>query len=201
MDFTKIIESLEKKGYTVKEFQTKEEAAAYMNTAIDGKSVGIGGSVTVHEMGLFPLLNTHNTVYWHHEKPENMSVNETRIAAMRSQIYISSVNGIAETGEIINIDGGGNRVAGTSFGPEKIFYVTGENKIAPDMEKAIWRARNIASPLNAQRLGRKTPCAVNGDKCYDCSSPERICCNMQILLKKPMGAQYEVVLIHESLGY
>ena len=153
------------------------------------------------DMNLFEMLSDHNVVYWHDEKPEDMTVMETRTAATRAEVYISSVNGISEAGEIVNIDNTGNRVAAISYGPSKIYLVIGTNKIASDLERAIYRARNIASPLNAKRLNRKTPCAVKGDKCYDCNSPERICRNLSILWSKPTGADYEVILIKEELGF
>ena len=180
-DFTKLKNNLENIGYKVSVFDTKEDAAKYMDSSINGKVVGFGGSVTLREMNLFKMLSTHNTVYWHDEKPENMTVMETRTAASQAEIYISSVNGISEQGEIINIDNTGNRVAAISYGPSKIYLVIGENKVAPDYESALFRARNIAAPLNAQRLKRKTPCAANADKCYDCKSPERICRNLSVL--------------------
>ena len=115
---------------------------------------------------------------------------------------LTSVNGLAETGELINIDGTGNRVASTIFGHEEVYFLVGSNKIAPDYDAALWRARNVASPKNAQRLGKKTPCAVRGDKCYDCKSPERICRALAVLWEKPTGiGRAEVVLIDEPLGY
>ena len=77
----------------------------------------------------------------------------------------------------------------------------GENKLAPDYDKALWRARNIAGPLNARRLGRKTPCAVKADRCYDCRSPERICRELVVLWQCPIGMDIDIVLIHEKLGY
>lgn len=200
-DFTTLKNNLEEKGYIVTVFETKEKATEYINSQIVGKVVGFGGSVTLHEMNLFEALKTHNTVYWHDKKPENMTVAETRKAATKAEIYISSVNGISEMGEIINIDNTGNRVAAISFGPDKVYLVVGENKVAPDYESALYRARNIASPLNAKRLNRKTPCAEKGDKCYDCKSPERICRNLSVLWDKPTGAEYEVILIKENLGY
>ena len=126
---------------------------------------------------------------------------KARLAATRSEIYISSVNAISESGEIVNIDRVGNRVAGISFGPEKVYFLVGINKITPDLDSAIYRARNVAAPLNAKRLKLKTPCAKKADKCYDCKSPDRICCNMSIFLHKPIGREYEVVLINEPLGY
>ena len=80
--------------------------------------------------------------------------------------------------------------------------MVGSNKIAPDYDSALWRARNIASPKNAQRLGRKTPCAVKGDRCYDCQSPERICRALAVLWAKPTGIdQMEVILVDQELGY
>ncbi len=200
-DFTKLKVNLENKGYRVSVFDKKEDAAQYLDGQIDGKTVGFGGSVTLHEMNLFGMLSTHNTVYWHDEKPENMTVMETRTAATRAEIYISSVNGISEQGEIVNIDNTGNRVAAISYGPSKIYLVVGANKVAKDYEAALFRARNIAAPLNAKRLNRKTPCALNGDKCYDCKSPERICRNLSVLWDKPTGAEYELILVEEHLGY
>ena len=103
----KLKQSLETKGYQVSIFENKELAAAYLNSQIDQKIVGLGGSVTIHQMDLYTLLSEHNTVYWHDKKPENMTVMETRTAAARGDIYISSVNGISENGEIVNIDNTG----------------------------------------------------------------------------------------------
>lgn len=200
-DFTKLKNNLENKGYWVSVFDTKEAAGEYLDGQINKKVVGFGGSVTLHEMNLFSMLSTHNTVYWHDKKPENMTGMETRTAAAHAEIYISSVNGISEQGEIVNIDNTGNRVAAISYGPSKVYLVIGSNKVVPDYAAALFRARNIAAPLNAKRLNRKTPCAVNGDKCYDCNSPERICRNLSVLWDKPTGAEYEVILIQEHLGY
>ena len=200
-DVTKLKDNLEQKGYQVSVFDTKEAAAEYLDSQIHEKTVGFGGSVTLHQMNLFAMLSKHNTVYWHDEKPEEMSVMETRTAASRAEVYISSVNGISEQGEIVNIDNTGNRVAAISYGPTQIYLVIGANKVTPDYESALYRARNVAAPLNAKRLNRKTPCAVNGDKCYDCNCPERICRNLSVLWNKPTGAEYEVILIRESLGY
>lgn len=200
-DFSKIKKNMESMGYKVNVFDRKEDAAAYIDSQIDGKTVGFGGSVSLHQLNLFSLLETHNTVYWHDEKPAHMSVMETRTAATRAEVYISSVNGISEKGEIVNLDNTGNRVAAITYGPEKVFLVIGRNKIAPTLEDAIYRVRNVASPLNAKRLNRKTPCAANGDKCYNCQSPERICRNLSIFLDRPTGVEYDIVFVDEDLGY
>ena len=89
----------------------------------------------------------------------------------------------------------------TLYGHKKVYLVAGSNKIAPDLAGAIDRSRNIASPLNAKRLGKKTPCAVKADKCYDCKSPERICRGLSVFWEAPTGSEYEVILIDEKLGY
>ncbi len=201
MDFTKLKNNLECLGYNVSEFNHADEATEYLSKQMSNRSIGIGGSVTVEEMKLYDALASHNKVYWHMRLPENMSAMEIRRKANRADIYISSVNGIAETGEIINIDNTGNRVSAISFGHDKVYLVIGENKIASNYEDALYRARNIAAPLNAKRLEVKTPCAVKGDKCYDCKSSQRICRNISVLCRKPTGCEYEVILIHEKLGY
>ncbi len=200
-NFTKLKENLEKKGYAVSVFECKNCATEYLKKEISGKTVGFGGSVTLDKMNLFEALSENNTVYWHDKKPEDVTVMEARRLSSGAQVYISSVNGISENGEIVNIDNTGNRVAAISFGPQKVYLVVGANKVAETLEDAICRARNVASPLNAKRLNRNTPCACNADKCYDCKSNERICRILSILMEKPTGAEYEVVLINEELGY
>ncbi len=116
-------------------------------------------------------------------------------------MYISSLNGVSENGELINIDGGGNRAASTLYGHRKVYFLVGSNKIAPDYEAALWRARNIAAPLNARRLEKKTPCVRTG-RCMNCSSPERICRALVVLWEKPaLIDEVEVVLIDQSLGF
>ena len=193
--FDTVKQNLETRGFSVRTFATAAEAAAYLNEAIDGKTVGFGGSVTLKDMGLYELLGSHNEVHWHW-----VNGPEERKAAMGTQVYLSSANGLAETGEIINIDGSGNRVASTLYGHEKVYLVIGRNKLAPTYDEALWRARNIASPKNAQRLGRKTPCAVKGDRCYDCKSPDRICRGLVVLWGPMMGMETEVILVDEDLG-
>ena len=130
-----------------------------------------------------------------------LHISERLSSATGAQVYLTSVNGAAETGELINIDGTGNRVASGLFGHEKVYFIVGRNKVAPDYDAALWRARNIAAPKNAQRLGRNTPCAAKGDRCYDCKSPERICRALVVYWEKPGSMDMEVVLVDEDLGY
>lgn len=195
------IASLRKRGFSVAYFDTAAEAADYLDRSIDGKTIGVGGSVTLQEMGLYDKLSTHNQMFWHWYASPDVSMQETHRMAATAQIYLSSANAIAATGEILNIDGTGNRVASTLYGHEKVYIVAGVNKIAENYDAALWRARNIASPKNAQRLAKKTPCALKGDKCYDCSSPERICRGLVVLWEPMLSMETEVVLVGESLGY
>lgn len=194
-DFETLRKNLEENGFEVSCFATAAEACDYLDKKLDGKTVGHGGSVSLQEMGLLDRLESHAVLYRH--QPGNIPA-----GAATAQAYLCSVNGLAETGEIINIDATCNRVSSEMYGHEELYLVVGKNKIAPDYDAALWRARNIAAPLNAKRLGRKTPCAVRGDKCYNCNSPERICRALTVLWKKPFGIKRaEVVLVDQDLGY
>lgn len=195
-DLQKAAAALEQRGYTVRVFSKGAEAAAYLNEAIHGVSVGIGGSVTVQELGLYELLQSHNTVYWHWKQEADAA----RKNAMTAEVYLSSVNALAESGELVNIDGVGNRAAGILFGHRTVYLLVGRNKLTKTYEDAVWRARNVAAPQNAKRLGRKTPCAAGGDRCYDCKSPERICRGMVTLWGPMAGMHTEVLLVDEDLG-
>ena len=199
MDTGAFEENLRKRGIVLKVFDTKEDAASYLTQTIKGKTVGFGGSMTLEEMGLYEKLKPENTLYWHWRK--EMTGDEAKAKAYTADVYITSLNGVAETGELVNIDGSGNRVAATLTKHECVYFVVGENKMAPDLHSAIHRARNVASPLNAHRLHRKTPCAVKADRCYDCKSPERICRGMVVLWEAVANMEMEVVLIDQDLGY
>ena len=198
-DFSRVKQNLEARGFRVSVFATAAEAADYLDSAVDNTSVGFGGSVTLEQMGLYERLERHDRVNWHWRPTVDGA--DARQAAMTAEHYITSVNGLAETGELINIDGTGNRVASTLYGHKKVWFVVGRNKLAPTYEEALWRARNIAAPKNAQRLGRKTPCAVKADHCYDCKSPERICRGLVVLWEAIGSMEMEVVLVDEALGY
>jgi len=193
--FDTVQKNLEARGFQVRQFATGAEAAAYVNAALDQTTVGIGGSQTVQAIGLYDLLSSHNQVHWHW-----VDGPEAREKAAFTDAYITSANGLAETGEIINIDGAGNRAASTLYGHQTVYYIIGRNKLAPTYDEALWRARNIASPKNAQRLGKKTPCAVKGDRCYDCKSPDRVCRGLVVLWGPMMGQTAEVLLVDEDLG-
>ena len=194
-----LVENLQRHGFQSKIFQTKEEAKNYISKSVCNQTVGIGGSKTVEELGLYEILGKKNTVSWHWKQKPADAYHQSAAA----NVYISGANAISETGEIVNIDGIGNRLSGTLFGHEKVIFIVGSNKIEPDLERAIQRARNVAAPLNARRLGVKTPCATSEHmRCFDCDSPQRICKSLVILWRKITGvAECEVIIIDEPLGY
>lgn len=201
MNFEVLKTNLEKRGFAVSIFDTAPEALAYLDREIDQRTVGMGGSVTLRDMGVFEALSAHNDVYWHWQPWEGKSAKEMRDAASTATVYLASANAIAESGEIVNIDGTCNRIASMMYGHERVYLVAGVNKIAENFDAALWRARNVAAPKNARRLGAKTPCAVRGDRCFDCKSEGRICRALSVLWEKPSETTVEVVLIHEELGY
>lgn len=162
-------------------FETREQAVNYLQAQIKGRKVAFGGSVTLQEMGLFDALSKENEVIWHWNEPGA----QTLARAREAQIYITSANGVSETGELVNIDGTGNRVAQTLYGPEKVYFVVGKNKIEKDLSSALSRARNVAAPLNAKRLKADTPCSKTGEKCFDCSSEPASASATVILERRP----------------
>lgn len=200
MAFEKLKETLEKNGFAVSVFADGRAAAAYLNREIDGVTVGCGGSMTLTELGLQESLAEHNTLYAHGITPG--APEEVMAKAAAAEVYLLSANAIAEdTGEILNIDGTGNRISSLLFGHRKVYLVAGKNKVSPDYDSALWRLRNVVAPRNARRLGRNTPCAAKADRCYNCSSPDRICKGLVVLYQKMRSMDMEVVLIDQELGY
>lgn len=197
-DLEKTAKNLESRGFRVHRFATGAEAADYLVREVHGTTVGIGGSVTIDTMGVYDRLCADNEVFWHWKS----AAPDARERAGKAETYLCSANGVSETGEIVNIDGCGNRVTGTIYGPQRVFLVVGKNKIASDLNGAIDRARNIAAPLNARRLKRNTPCVKGELRCYDCRSREKVCGVMTVFFMPPTSIrEFHVLLVNEDLGY
>ena len=197
MDAEKLQRSLRARGWDFKHFATGEEAADYLAGELSGASVGIGGCGTADAIGLYDKLKAVcPDVAWHWKEEDQLAA---RMRAMTTDAYVCSANAIAETGEIVNIDGMGNRIAATTFGHKRLYIVAGKNKVCPDLESAIHRARNVAAPRS---MGMNTPCTRSEElKCYDCSAADRVCCAMTILMHKMMGMdKCELILIDQDLG-
>ena len=197
MDMETVLTNLKRRGFEARYFDEAEEAADDVAGSLSGQTIGFGGSVTVESLGLYERLGQNNTVLWHWKEPAP----DLQRRASAAPVYIASANAIAATGEIVNIDGTGNRVAAMQFGKERVYIICGVNKLTDTLPEAICRAREVAAPKNAARLGRQTPCVADG-KCHDCASPERICQIEVVFRGKPMGvAHMEVILIGQTLGY
>ena len=196
MNLEKTMENLSRRGFGVSHFETGAQAADYVAGQLHGCSVGMGGSMTLQALGLYERLGEDNTVYWHWKVPGA----ETLRAAALADVYLSSANAVSEDGEIFNIDGNGNRLAGTLYGHKKVYILAGSNKIEPDFDSALARARNVAAVKNCARFGKKTPCQVDG-KCHDCGSSERICHALAVLWGPMGGMETEVILIDEEFGF
>ena len=166
--------------------------------------VSWGGTATVDELGVKEALRQRGQAVIDRDTAKDAQERQKMLKqALTCDTFLMGSNAISADGQLVNIDGTGNRVAATLYGPEKVYFIVGLNKLAPTLEAAIWRARNIASPLNAKRLNRRTPCALSEVmKCYDCQSPERICRGMTIHMGPMKGVgETIVVLIDEKLGY
>ena len=181
---------------------TAEEAVEKVSELIEeGSSVTWGGTMTVRDLGIPDFLRKRGTLEVLDrdlvETPEEKQAMYLR--AFSTDVYLTSANAISEDGVIVNIDGNGNRVAAITWGPKKVIFVIGLNKVAQNVEAALARARSTASPINATRFDIKTPCQTDG-VCHNCNSPESIC-NYVHFLRNSSRGRHAVVLVGESLGY
>lgn len=196
MDYETIRKNFENHGFSTQFFPTGEEARAYLVNTLQRTTIAFGSSVTIQQLGLFEALQEINTVVWHMKNPSMYA----RRLGSHVNVYVTGVNAVTETGEIVNIDRIGNRIAMTAFGPRNCYYLVGKNKITKNVPEALHRAKHIAAPQNAHRVKSETPCAAKGDRCYDCNSPGRICRMTMITERAPFGMQSEVIFIDQDLG-
>jgi len=202
----KTISALKEKGFETFYFSTKEDAVKKVLDIVppDAK-VGLGGSVTLRELGLPTiLLSRGNTLADHWAARQQGASSEEMLRIRRNQlnsdVFITSTNAITETGELINKDGGGQRVASMIFGPKQVIIIAGINKIVSTIDNGLERIMNYTAPINAKRLNRKTPCVTSGI-CSDCKSNDRICNVTSIIHRKLRNTPTTIILIGEKLGY
>lgn len=167
-----------------------------------GSSISWGGSMTIRDMGLTDALFKADayTLYDRDQAKSPEEIQSIYRQTFGADFYISSVNAMSEQGDIVNIDGNGNRVAAIAWGPKKVIFVVGINKIAKDLDAAIKRARGTAAPINTVRLNRETPCTLDG-VCHDCHSPNSICNQIHIIRNSYDNGRFSVVIVGEELGY
>lgn len=173
------------------------------------ETFGFGGSETTRAIGLLDEIKAMGKIIFDHWQEDltnwqkdlsKEEILEVRLAEGRCDCFLCSANGISLTGEIVNVDGVGNRNAAMTIGPKKVVIVAGMNKVRPDLQSALARVQDIATPPLAKKLGYETPCAETGF-CSDCNVPKRMCRITTILHRRPMLTDVSVVLVNESLGF
>ncbi|HIC84940.1 MAG TPA: lactate utilization protein [Desulfobacterales bacterium] len=197
------VENLKKHGFDAHLVASASEAREFILGLIgDYSSFGFGGSDTIRALGLVAAMKEKGKeVYDHWEQGLTKEQDlELRLKQGRADCFLCSANAIAATGEIVNVDGIGNRTNAMSFGPKKVIVVAGMNKVRPDLHSALARVKEVAAPMRAKSLGMKTPCAETGF-CQDCNSPQRICRITTILHRKPVLTDISVILVKEELGF
>lgn len=189
------LESRNMSGY----YAADKEAAVKQALELipEGSSIAMGGCESAHEIGLIKVLEDGNYNYINRDK---LSPREGLLAAYDADIFLSSANAITSDGVMVNIDGNSNRVSCIAQGPRKVVFIVGMNKVCSDLDAAMKRARNVAAPANAQRFEVKTPCKTTG-KCFDCKSPDTICCQFLITRYSRHKNRIHVILVNDTLGF
>ena len=190
------LESRNMSGYYAKDKDEAKKIA--LDLIAEGSSVTMGGAMSVHEIGLVDALKEGN--YNFIDRDAESDKRAAMLKAYDADVFLSSANAITNDGVLINIDGNSNRVSAIAQGPKKVVFVVGMNKVCADVDSAMKRARNVAAPINAQRFGLNTPCAKTG-ACFDCKSPDTICCQFLITRYSRHEGRIHVILVDENLGF
>ena len=188
------LESRNMKGYYAEDREAAVKQA--LELIPEGSSIAMGGCASAHEVGLIKVLEEGNYNYINRA---NMSPRDGLMAAYDADVFLSSANAITSDGIMVNIDGNSNRVSCIAQGPRKVVFIVGMNKVCSDLDAAMKRARNVAAPANAQRFEVKTPCKETG-KCFDCKSPDTICCQFLITRYSRHKGRIHVILVNDMLG-
>ena len=193
-----VIKGLQSRNMTGYYAEDKEAALKQALELIEENStISMGGCMSAHEIGLVQALQEGNYQYLDRSK---MEPREGLLAAYDSDVFLSSANAMTSDGILVNIDGNTNRVSCIAQGPKKVIFIVGMNKVCADLDSAMKRARNVAAPINAQRFEVKTPCKETG-KCFDCKSPDTICCQFLITRYSRHTGRIHVILVNDNLGF
>ncbi|PUU94932.1 MULTISPECIES: lactate utilization protein [Halanaerobium] len=197
-----LIRNFEKRnieGFYVKD--SKAARAKVLELIKERSSVSWGGSTTLAEIGVFDKLKAGDYKLLDRSTASN-SAEKDKIyhQALSADYYLMSSNAITQAGELVNVDGNGNRLAALIYGPKNVIIVAGMNKVTVDQESAIKRVRNQAAPANSVRLNQKTPCAKTG-YCSSCQIDDTICCQTVITRRSRQDGRIKVILVGEELGF
>lgn len=198
----RIIKGLESRNMEGFYAETKEEALQKALELIpEGSTVAWGGSMSVAEIGLKKVICEGNyKAFNRDDAPNREEKRKIELASYDADFFLASANAISEDGVMVNVDGFGNRVSAIAAGPRNVLMIVGMNKVVKDVENAVSRARNEAAPVNVQRFGLDTPCAKSG-VCFDCKSPDCICCQILITRFSRVPKRIKVILVNDVLGF
>lgn len=201
--FRTVIKNFEKRNITGHYCDTAAEAVdKILELTPEGSEVSWGGSATLNEIGIKDVLKDGNYIV-----NDAMAISdaakalEARRRSLLSDVFLASANAVTMDGEIVNIDGKGNRVAAIIFGPKKVILVVGANKLVRSEADAVDRIKNDACPPNCVRLGKQTPCAITG-KCGDCLTRGETVCGHTVTTRfSSIDDRLHVILVNENLGF
>lgn len=195
----RVIKGLASRNMTGYYAATREEALRQALALIpEGSSVSMGGATSVHDIGLVDALKAGNFQFIDREQYEDPR--EAYLDSYDADVYLTSVNALTEDGVLVNIDGNANRVSALAYGPRRIIAIVGLHKVCPDIDSAMKRARNIAAPANALRVGAQTPCTHTGS-CSDCKSVDTVCCQFLITRFSRHADRIHIILVNEEIGF
>ena len=198
----KVIKALNSRNIEAFYAESKEDALAKALELIpEGSKVAWGGSMSIEEIGLKKAICEGKYQELNRDLAKNAEEKrKIELATYDADYFLTSANAISEDGVIVNIDGNSNRVSAIAFGPKHVLMIIGMNKIVKDAENALSRARNEAAPINAQRFNIETPCKKTG-ACFDCQSPQSICCQFLITRRSMHAGRMKVILVNDDLGF
>ena len=195
-----VVKNLQRRGFEAYYAPTRQEALAKALELIPEKDVvSWGGSVTLAQTGILEAVKKRNPVLDRDTAKTPEEKTELMRRALLCDTYLMSTNAMSEDGQLVNIDGNGNRCAALIWGPKQVLVVTGINKVAKDLDAAVKRAQQVAATINVQRFNLQTPCSKTG-MCADCLSPESIC-NQFVITRRNNRGHVKVILVGEDLGF
>lgn len=198
----RVIQGLQSRNMEGFYAETKEEALEIALSLIPEEStVAWGGSVSIAEIGLKKAICEGNYREYNRDiAKDREEKRKIEIATYDCDYFLTSANAITEDGVMVNIDGFANRVSAIAAGPRNVIMIVGMNKVVKDVDDAMSRARNEAAPINTQRFSLDTPCSKTG-ACFDCKSPDTICCQILITRFSKLPKRIKVILVNDELGF
>ena len=195
------VEGMRSNGFEVVELRTAKDACDYLTANIpDGATVGVGGSVSVRDIGVLPALEQKDCIVYSHWGAQPDEARAILKKAMEAQVYLTSANAVTRTGKLVLVDGTGNRTAAVCYGPMQVYFVISRSKVVDGgINTAVARIKKNACPQNARRLGLKTACALTGNCSADC--PESMCRLTLAVDRVPRSRRMTVLFVEETLGY